>query len=72
MPSPTEITTAQLSRLIRLPHCPVPINVCIDTDFAESPYLIPGAKRHSAQDIAVLASQLTHMQVVIIAKMAKK
>ena len=72
MPSPTEITTAQLSRLIGLPHCPVLIDVSIDADFSESPYLIPGAKRHPAQDIAELVPQLIHSSVVIICQKGKK
>jgi rhodanese-related sulfurtransferase len=54
MPSPTEITTAQLSLLIGLPHCPVLIDVCMDADFSESSYLIPGAKRYPDQDAAAI------------------
>jgi rhodanese-related sulfurtransferase len=72
MPSPTEITSSQLFRLIGLPHCHVLIDVCIDADFSESPYLIPGAKRHPAQNIAALASQLTHSRVVVICQKGKK
>ena len=72
MLSPTEITSSQLFRLIGLPHCPVLIDVCIDADFSESPYLIPGAKRHPAQDIAALVPQLTHSRVVIICQKGKK
>jgi hypothetical protein len=54
MPSPTASTTDQLYRLIGLPHCLMLINVCIDADFSERPYLIPGAKRHPAQDAAAI------------------
>jgi hypothetical protein len=73
MPSPTEIATAQLPSLIGLSNCPLLINVCIDANVSESPYLIiPGAKRYPAQNIAALPSQLTHSQVVIICRKGKK
>jgi hypothetical protein len=41
MPSPTEITVAQLSRLIGTPAAPVIGDVRIDEDFAVDPDLIP-------------------------------
>ena len=56
MPSPTEITVAQLSRLIGLPECPVIVDVCTDDDFAADPNLIPTAIRHPFSDIATLFS----------------
>ena len=43
MPSPTQITVSQLSRLIGLPDAPVIIDVCIDEDFALDERLIPTA-----------------------------
>jgi hypothetical protein len=48
------------------------MEVGIDADFSESPYLIPGATRHPAQDIAALVPQLTHSRVVIICQKGKK
>ena len=44
MPSTTEITTQQLSRLIGLPNAPAIIDVRIDEDYAADPRLLPGAR----------------------------
>ena len=43
MPSTTEITVPQLSRLIGLPTSPAIIDVRTDEDFAADPRLIPGS-----------------------------
>ncbi|HUF56586.1 MAG TPA: sulfurtransferase/chromate resistance protein [Thermohalobaculum sp.] len=45
MPSPTEITVAQLQRLVGLPGAPPVVDVRTDEDFALDPRLIPGARR---------------------------
>jgi len=52
MASPTEITPAQLARLIATPDCPRIIDMRIDADFDDDPRLIPGASRwpHSQTD----------------------
>ena len=55
MPSPTEITVQQLSRLIGTPDAPAVIDVCIDDDFNADPRLIPASKRHPHKDIAAVA-----------------
>lgn len=72
MPSPTEITVSQLSRLIGTPNAPVLIDVCIDEDFHDDPRFIPGASRHPAHDIAALVPKLTGKSVVITCKKGKK
>lgn len=72
MPSPNQITTKQLSRLIGTPDCPVLIDVCIDEDFAEDPRLIPSAIRHPFTEIATLAPGLTGKRVVVICQKGKK
>ena len=46
MPSPTQITVAQLSRLIGTPKAPLLVDVCIDEDFSDDPRLVPGSRRH--------------------------
>lgn len=51
MPSPTEITVAQLARLVGLPEAPAIIDVRTDQAFASDPRLIPGAVR---RDVATL------------------
>ncbi len=45
MPSTTEITAQQLSRLIGLPNAPAIVDVRIDEDYAADPRLIPGSHR---------------------------
>jgi rhodanese-related sulfurtransferase len=45
MPSSTEITTTQLARLVGTPDAPVLLDVRIDEDFAEDPFLLPAAIR---------------------------
>lgn len=72
MPSPTEITVSQLSRLIGTPSLPVLIDVCIDDDFNDDPRLIPGAYRHPAPNIASLVPNLKDQSVVIICQKGKK
>lgn len=66
MAAPTEFTTSQFSRLIGTPDCPDIIDVCIDTDFAANPRLIPGAVRHPHGDILGLVPQLARRRVVVI------
>jgi len=51
MPSPTEISAAQLSRLIGLPTAPVIIDVRTDEDYAAAPRLIPGSVRRDPFDV---------------------
>jgi len=72
MSSPTQITTAQLSRLIGTPNAPVLIDICIDEDFHDDPRLIPAAIRHPFQDIASLAPTLEGKRVVVICQKGKK
>jgi rhodanese-related sulfurtransferase len=72
MPSPNQITSAQLNRLIGTPDCPVLIDVCIDDDFNEDPRLIPSARRHPFPKILELADELQGQRVVIICQKGKK
>jgi hypothetical protein len=46
MPSPTEITVTQLSRLVGLPGSPVLIDVRTEQEFMSDPRLVPTAQRH--------------------------
>ena len=45
MPSTTEITAQQLSRLIGLPGAPAIVDVRTEEDYAAAPRLIPGSRR---------------------------
>jgi len=51
MPSPTQITVAQLSRLIGLPGAPVLADVRTDQEYKSDPRLIPTAQRHPSTGV---------------------
>ncbi len=72
MPSPTEITVAQLSRLIGTPDAPTIIDVRIDEDFDLDPQILPTAKRWPFTDIAALGNQLKDKHVVVYCQKGKK
>jgi rhodanese-related sulfurtransferase len=65
MPAPTEITVAQLSRLIGTPDCPAIVDVRIDDDVAADPHLIPTTLRHSHTDLPGLAARLAGRSCVV-------
>ncbi|KAJ04692.1 chromate resistance protein ChrB domain-containing protein [Sulfitobacter mediterraneus] len=65
MAAPNEITVPQLLRLIGLPDAPVIVDISIDPDFADDPYLIPGSFRHPHTDIEGLKSRLQGRACVI-------
>lgn len=72
MAAPNEISTSQLLRLIGTPTAPAIIDICIDPDFAEDPYLIPGSFRHSYSEIAALKDRLAGKPCVIVCQKGKK
>ncbi len=72
MPSPSEITVSQLSRLIGTPACPVIIDVRIDEDVAADPTLLPGANRFPFKEIAKLAPGLKGLSAVVYCQKGKK
>ncbi|MCP4769269.1 MAG: hypothetical protein GY875_23805 [Gammaproteobacteria bacterium] len=72
MPSPTEITVSQLSRLIGTSSAPIIVAIRIDEDFNQDPDLIPGAFRHPFDDVAALASELDDRAVVVYCQKGKK
>lgn len=65
MVAPNEITVPQLLRLIGLPDAPVLVDISIDPDFADDPFLIPGAFRHPHTDIAGLKERLAGRACVV-------
>ena len=65
MPSPTEITVSQLSRLLGTAAAPVIIDVRIDDDIALDPDLIPTAFRHPFVDIAALVQKVADKPDVV-------
>jgi rhodanese-related sulfurtransferase len=72
MPGPTQITPAQLMRLIGTPEAPVVVDVRIPENVEEHPALIPGSFRHPHTDIAALASGLTGRRAVVTCKRGGK
>lgn len=72
MPSPTEITVAQLARRIGLPDSPVLIDICTDEDFALDPVLIPGAQRRDFRAVGGWGPTLAAQPVVAICQKGQK
>jgi len=66
MPSNSEITAAQLSRLIGLPDQPVIVDVRTDEDFAADPRLVPTAIRRPALQAAAWAAELADGPPVVV------
>ena len=65
MAAPNEITVAQLNRLIGTPECPAIVDISIDPDFEDDPYLIPGSFRHPHTDPAGLITRTAGQRVVV-------
>ncbi|MEM7547770.1 MAG: chromate resistance protein ChrB domain-containing protein [Pseudomonadota bacterium] len=72
MPSPTQITPAQLNRLIGTPDAPDIVDVCIEADFAADPRLIPSARRQPFAEIEALIPRLSGKRVVIVCQKGRK
>lgn len=72
MPSPTEITVPQLSRLLGLPGAPTLIDVRTDEDFAVDPRLVPGAGRRDYRTVADWCRELSGRQVIVYCQAGRK
>ena len=72
MPSPTEITVSQLSRLIGTPDAPVLVDVRIDEDFEADPRLVPTAVRWPHCEIAALAPRFAGARLVVVCEKGLK
>jgi rhodanese-related sulfurtransferase len=72
MPSPTEISAAQLARLAGLPSAPVIIDVRTDEDYAAAPRLIPGAVRRDPHDVVNWGKGLADRNVVVVCQRGLK
>ena len=72
MPAPNEITPAQLLRLIGTPDAPVIVDICLPADFAEDPFLIPGALRHDHSDISSLKQRLAGRSCIVVCQKGLK
>ncbi len=65
MAAPNEITVSQLLRLIGTPDAPVLVDISIDPDFTDDPFLIPGMFRHPHTDIPGLVQRLAGRPCVV-------
>jgi rhodanese-related sulfurtransferase len=68
VPSTTEISVSQLSRLIGLPNSPAIIDVRADEDFASDPRLIPGSQRRAFSAGATWGTDYDGQSVVLACK----
>ena len=62
MPSTTEITVQQLSRLIGLPSAPAIVDVRTEEDYAAAPHLIPGSRRRDFRTVKTWAGDYQRPQ----------
>jgi rhodanese-related sulfurtransferase len=72
MPSPTQITSAQLMRLIGTPDAPVILDVRIPEDLAADPRLIPGSTALPHTGFHPAPAHLQGQSVVITCQRGKK
>ncbi|SFD68261.1 hypothetical protein SAMN04488523_10260 [Sulfitobacter brevis] len=72
MAAPNEMTVPQLLRLIGTPDAPVIIDISIDPDHAEDPFLIPGSVRYPHTDLAGLKAHLAGRPCVIVCQRGLK
>ncbi len=72
MPSPTEITVKQLSKLIGTPECPTLIDVRIEEDIALDPNRLPGAVRKSHSHVLDWAPAFLGQSTVVYCQKGKK
>jgi rhodanese-related sulfurtransferase len=68
----TQITVTQLQRLVGTPSAPVIIDVCLDADFNEFPYVIPTAIRCAHDLIHELVADLVDCHVVVVCQKGMK
>jgi rhodanese-related sulfurtransferase len=66
MPSPTQITVAQLSRLIGLPGAPVLADVRTDQEYKSDPCLIPTAQRHPSTGVESWCTRYAGNPIVVV------
>lgn len=72
MPSPTEITLSQLSRLVGTPNAPDLVDVRTDEDFNDDPRLLPGAFRHKWTEHGTLVERLSNGRAIVICHKGQK
>jgi rhodanese-related sulfurtransferase len=66
VPSTTEITVSQLSRLIGLPRAPIVVDLRTDEEFASDARLIPGSRRRTFSADASWAADYNGQSVIVV------
>ncbi|RUX48620.1 sulfurtransferase, partial [Mesorhizobium sp. M4A.F.Ca.ET.050.02.1.1] len=72
MPSTTEITVQQLSRLAGLPDAPVLVDVRVEEDYQADPRLLPASSRRDFRTVPTWAAEFTGSRVVVICQKGQK
>ncbi len=72
MPSHTQISVTRLQRLIGTPNCPLIVDVCIDEDFNDFPFLIPGAIKVPFKQIHLHAPAWVGQRVIVVCQKGLK
>lgn len=72
MPSNTEITVSQLSRLIGLPNTPTIVDVRTDEDFNSDSRLLPAAQRRDSQAVIDWTTDLASRNVIVVCQKGAK
>jgi rhodanese-related sulfurtransferase len=65
MPSPTEISVAQLSRIIGLPGAPMLVDVRPGDDRGSGRYLLPTARQMKSQTVSTWAHEFSGRRVIV-------
>jgi rhodanese-related sulfurtransferase len=72
MPSTTEITVAQLSRLVGLPTSPRLIDVRTEEDYAADPRLLPGSRRRDHASIRAWQEEYRNEPAIVVCQKGLK
>ncbi|RUW55558.1 sulfurtransferase [Mesorhizobium sp. M8A.F.Ca.ET.208.01.1.1] len=72
MPSTTEITVQQLSRLVGLPGAPVIVDVRLDEDYDADPRPLPASHRRNFKTVSTWAADLAGSQVAVVCQKGQK
>jgi rhodanese-related sulfurtransferase len=72
MPSNTEITVSQLSRLIGLPDTPVLLDVRADEDYERDPQMLPGSRRQNFATVSAWSHEFRGRSVIVICEKGLK
>ena len=72
MASPNSNSAQQLARLVGLPNAPEIVDVSIDEDFQDDPYLVPGARRWSHQALDQFVPRAATGRLILVCQKGQK